>query len=65
MLGHPLDLLDGPLGAVADGDEGDAGAALGAVGAQVDEEAVVGPGPGERKVGVVDLAGRQPGAERR
>ena len=65
VLRDPLDLFHRSFRSVADGHQGDARSALGAVGAQVDEEAVVGAGAGERQVGVVDLARRQTSAERR
>ncbi len=61
---QPLDLLHPPLDVVGDGHEGDAAPALRAVAAHLDQEAVVGPGPGVGQLGVVDHPRPQPGAER-
>ena len=50
---------------MTDRDEADPGPAFGALGAQVDEEAIVRTRAREREFGVFDLARREPGAERR
>src|SRR5215217_3030581 len=63
VLRHPLDLLHRPFRVVPDGDEGDAGPAVRLVGAQLDEEPVVGPRAGEGQLGIGDGSGRQPRAE--
>src|SRR5207244_12016736 len=45
VLAGPADLVHGGAHVVADGHQGDAGPALGAVRAQTGQPAVVGPGP--------------------
>ena len=65
LLGQPLDLGHRALDAVRDGDERDAAVPLGAAGAHLGQEAVVGPRAGEGELGVGDRAGGQAGAEGR
>jgi hypothetical protein len=64
LLRGPLGLGHRPMGIVAQRDEGDSGPTLRAGRTQLGQEAVVRLRPGEGQVGLVDLPGGQPGAER-
>ena len=64
-VGRLVDLGHRGVDVDHDRDDGDADAAVGLLGAEVGQPAVVGPGPGEDQLGVTARGVAQPGAERR